>query len=205
MSFDAFVRKVAHGFESGVDRQQVLRARWVPYFANRPGPILDIGSGTGVMLRLLRNATIEAVGVDIDESLVEKCVAEGLHVEQGAALEFLVRQGNSSCGGIFMGHIIEHFSGIEGLQLLYQCGRVLMPGGVIIILTPNYEHPGVGLKNFWLDITHQRPYPLPLLDHIFKTMGLRVLDKGLYDDVEANSYGANEYIVGELPLTTDRT
>jgi O-antigen chain-terminating methyltransferase len=41
--------------------------------------------------------------------------------------------------------------------------RVLRPGGLLILETPNPENIVVGTANFYLDPTHQRPLPPPLL------------------------------------------
>ena len=44
--------------------------------------MLDVGCGRGEFLSLLREAGIEAAGVDRDPDMVELCRADGLEVEQ---------------------------------------------------------------------------------------------------------------------------
>ena len=184
------LRAVSHGFETPPDRLRQIRARWVPYFQHCQ-LVLDVGCGEGVLLELLREANIPAVGVEIDVERVAIAQAKGLHVEHALAQDYLVDKPDAF-DGIFLGHLIEHLSGKEALDLLYHCCQALRPGGTLIILTPNFQHLDVAGCIFWLDITHQRPYPLPLLEHIFAVLGLEVREKGLQDEM-------NQYIVGRLP------
>ena len=48
----------------------------------------------------------------------------------------------------------------------------LKAGGLLILITPNTKDLGVITENFWLDITHQRPYPLKLLRKMLADAGL---------------------------------
>jgi 2-polyprenyl-3-methyl-5-hydroxy-6-metoxy-1,4-benzoquinol methylase len=146
-----------------------------------------------MFLELLREAGIPAMGIDIDTKCVAAAHAKGLQVEHALAERYLVEKQNTF-DGVFLGHIIEHMTGIEATCLLYHCYRALRPGGVLILLTPNFQHFEVASWIFWLDITHQRPYPLQLLEHIFKVLGLKVLEAGLENEM-------NLYIVGQRPLS----
>ncbi len=190
-SFEELLRSISHRFEGTPDVLRHRRSRWVPYFQGCQR-VLDIGCGEGIFLELLREVGIPAEGIDIDPKVVAAAQAKGLNVRQAKAQEYLSeRQGVYD--GIFLGHIIEHLSGEEMLRLLYDCRRALRPGGTLIVLTPNFQHPQVATFVFWLDITHQRPYPLILLEAVFSTLGLEVVEKGL------ESEGLDQYIVGRLP------
>ena len=52
-------------------------------------PVLDVGCGRGELLGLLRDAGIEAQGVDADADMVAYARGEGLDVEQADALAYL--------------------------------------------------------------------------------------------------------------------
>ena len=133
---EGILRAVAHGFETAPDELRRLRARWVPHFQNCR-LVLDIGCGRGMLLELLREAGIPAMGIDIDAKCVAAAHAKGLRVEHALAEKYLVDKHNTF-DGIFLGHIIEHMTGIEATCLLYHCYRALRPGGVLILLTPNF-------------------------------------------------------------------
>ena len=143
------LRAVAHGFETPPEKLYQLRARWVPYFQHCHR-VLDIGCGEGVLLQLLQEAGIPAVGVELDAERVATVQAKGFQVERMLAQEYLVDKHNEF-DGIFMGHILEHFDGEEGVRLLYDCRKALRPRGTLIILTPYFEHPDVASRIFWLD------------------------------------------------------
>ena len=57
------------------------------------------------------------------------------------------------------------------LRLLQSALRVLRPGGMIILETPNPENLQVAAYSFWMDPTHQRPLPPPLLLHMAQHTG----------------------------------
>src|SRR5215831_4888085 len=55
-------------------------------------PVLDIGCGRGELLQLLREAGLEARGIDADADMVAYARGEGLDVEQADLVEYLERQ-----------------------------------------------------------------------------------------------------------------
>lgn len=61
----------------------------------------------------------------------------------GAELQLDVRQGlpfpDESCDAIFSEHFIEHLSQREGLRLMREMRRVLKPGGILRLATPDLE------------------------------------------------------------------
>src|SRR5207245_4503927 len=71
-------------------------------------PVLDVGCGRGEFLGLLRDAGIEARGVDADADMVAYARGEGLNVEQVDALSYLESLADGTLGGIFMGQVVEH-------------------------------------------------------------------------------------------------
>ena len=66
-------------------------------------PVLDIGCGRGELLVLLREAGVEARGVDADADMVAYARGEGLDVAQGDAVAHLESLADGSLGGIFVG------------------------------------------------------------------------------------------------------
>jgi len=193
--FAEILQATAHAFEgSFAKNRQRLRA-FVGYFPKDLGTILDVGSGVGAMIEMLTVAGANAVGIDQDSRQAAIAQANGLPVTQALAHEYLAHT-QQRYGGIFLRHVIEHFDGPDGLELLYLCRRALNPGGIIAIITPNFETAAVRHTIFWLDVTHRRPYPLPLLLHIFAVLGLETIDSGYREDEEER----DTFIVGRAPM-----
>jgi SAM-dependent methyltransferase len=136
--------------------------RYLRLLTNAPGKVLDIGSGRGVMLRLMKGAGITAYGIDSFEEAVIDCRAKGLDVVCSDALSHLSLLPSASLGGIFCAHVIEHMQPTQAIELIKESFRVLKPGARIVIITPNPKDLRTG-ERFWLDITHVRPYPEKLL------------------------------------------
>ena len=133
------------------------RQRWyLPYLEQR-APVLDAGCGRGEMLDLLRDAGIEASGVDVDADMVARCHAkEHEHVVQGDLLEHLAGLSDASHGAVFCAQVIEHLESSQIDALLGHSLRVLRPDGILILETINPYHPP-WLRGFWMDLTHRRP------------------------------------------------
>jgi SAM-dependent methyltransferase len=138
--------------------------------ANAPGKVLEIGSGRGVMLRLMKGAGITAYGLDSFEEAVIDCRGKGLDVIHSDALSHLAALPTASLGGIFCAHVIEHMLPAQAMELIRESYRVLKPGSRIVIITPNPKDLRTS-ERFWLDITHVRPYPEKLLIVLLKREG----------------------------------
>ena len=135
-----------------------VRSRQRRYVADFQGasPILDIGCGRGEFLSLLREAGIEAAGVDANTDMVELCRAEGLDVEQGDALAYLERLEDESLGGAFAAQVVEHLPPGPLVRLLEIVVAKLRPGGVFVAETMN-PLSLVAMKNYFADLTHAQP------------------------------------------------
>ena len=140
--------------------------------------VLDLGCGRGIFLELLQTAGIQGAGVDSNPTVVENCRQLGFEVHQTDVLSFLEQATSnpspSLYDGIFCSHVIEHLSGLEGVRLFEMCTRLLAPGGRLVIITPNVNNPKVWRHGFWLDPTHQRPYPRALLEAMGTRLGLTI-------------------------------
>jgi SAM-dependent methyltransferase len=120
-------------------------------------PVLDAGCGRGEFLDLLAERGIEAIGVDVDEGMVERCRAKGhARVERGDASSYLEGLEDGSLGAVFAAHVIEHLPYDELLRFLRLALAKLGPGGLLIAETVN-PHAPHALKTFWVDPTHQHP------------------------------------------------
>ena len=164
----------------GGSPQQVRRTqqRFAALFS--PGlPVLDIGCGRGIFLELLRAAGVHGIGIDTYEPAVEHCRRQGLEATVADALDYLPRR-CETFGGIFCSHVIEHLPFAPAQELISKCSAALTSGGILVVVTPNCRDFSVMGETFWLDPTHVRPYPLPLLVSMSRTAGLEVTDRGTF-------------------------
>jgi O-antigen chain-terminating methyltransferase len=119
-------------------------------------PVLDVGCGRGELLQLLREAAIEARGIDADADMVAYARGDGLDVEQADLVEYLERLEDGSLGGIFMGQVVEHLPPGVLVRSLELAARKLRPGGLLVAETINPLSP-LALRHYFADLTHAQP------------------------------------------------
>lgn len=108
------------------------------------GPVLDVGTGVGTQLAAL-SRRFEGVGTDVAHAplLVASAYAPVL-VADGAALPF--RSGAFSSA--VCTEVLEHVD--DPARVLAEIARVLRPGGLAFVSTPNYANLA-GLHKWWAD------------------------------------------------------
>ncbi len=126
----------------------------------------DLGCGRGEWLELMIEAGFDAFGVDLDEGMLQGCLDLKLPAEQGDAVAHLASLPDDSHAIISAFHVVEHITFDQLTQVVIHALRVLKPGGLLIMETPNPENIVVGTSNFYLDPTHQRPLPYQLLSFL---------------------------------------
>lgn len=70
---------------------------------------------------------------------------------------------------IVLVEVIEHLALSDGIDLLDRLKRLLVPGGAIILTTPNVLHP----TRYWGDCTHQTFYRYDEIAGILEALGYR--------------------------------
>jgi 2-polyprenyl-3-methyl-5-hydroxy-6-metoxy-1,4-benzoquinol methylase len=139
-------------------------------------PVLDVGCGRGEFLEVLKDAGVEARGLDASSSMVAICRELGLDVEQARLPECLEQLKDGSLGGLFASHVIEHLPFVSILAILRETRRVLRPGGVCIVETINPESLYAFSRFYLLDPTHVTPLPPSLLAFAAEQAGFSSVD-----------------------------
>lgn len=121
------------------------------------GPCLDVGCGRGAWLAWLNQQGITAKGVDMNPEGVAFAQAQGMDVQLKDGIEWLAEQPSASAAAITMFHLIEHLTLGQRLELMREAFRVLKPGGLLIMETPNPENLYVSMHTFYHDPTHTQP------------------------------------------------
>lgn len=129
---------------------------WLPFFADAPGPVVDLGCGRGEFLALLGEAGVPCWGVDLSPEMAAAARVRGADVREEPLLAHLEGLAPASLGGIFMAHVIEHLPRPDVLTVIALASSRLRPGAGIVIETLNpqcvFAH-----GPFTMDLTHEWP------------------------------------------------
>jgi SAM-dependent methyltransferase len=134
------------------------------------GPVLDVGCGRGELVGLLREARVDARGIDADADMVAFARGEGLDVEQADAVAYLEGLADESLGAVFMAQVVEHLPPATLLRVLELAAAKLRPGGVLIAETINPLSP-LALRNYFADLTHAQPLVPETLELLARQAG----------------------------------
>jgi O-antigen chain-terminating methyltransferase len=134
-------------------------------------PCLDIGCGRGEFMLALKRNQFSALGIDLNPAMADTARAKGLEVVLADALSHLVSLDPGSLAVVSAFHLVEHLPFDQTLHLIEAAYRVLTPGGLLILETPNPENLVVGGCTFWYDPTHIRPLPPAMLRFYVESAG----------------------------------
>lgn len=153
-----------------------LRKQYLPFLEDlaknhKHSLSFDIGCGRGEWLELMNEVGFSASGIDLDQSMLQDCHDRNLDVILGDGVAHLASLPDNSYALITAFHVVEHIDFSQLTALVRDAKRVLIPGGMLILETPNPENLVVGTSNFYLDPTHQRPIPLQLLSFLVEHEG----------------------------------
>lgn len=173
---EGFYRAFEERFYAPREEILAMRRQYAPFVeplaAFFPGgAAFDVGCGRGEWLELMSGWGFAPQGVDLDAGMLQACAVRGLPARQGdgiAALSALPRESQAVVSAF---HVVEHLSFAQLCAVVEEALRVLKPGGLLILETPNPENLLVGAHNFYLDPTHQRPIPSGLLAFVAEYAG----------------------------------
>ncbi len=113
----------------GTERGDVIAAAIAPWL--RPGPVLEIGVGTGVVSAALRRLGHPTVGVDLSVPMLRRALDRlGPAVAGGDALTLPVRSG--SVGSVVMPLVLHLVADLT--IAVREAARILAPGGRIVVV-----------------------------------------------------------------------
>lgn len=182
--------------------REQIQARLAPYLEHLPSQHLvaeepanravDLGCGRGEWLEMLRDHGYAVEGVDNSPLMREHCAARGLTVHDRPLLEWLRSQPDDAFAVVSAFHLVEHLPFGDVLRLTRQAWRILAPGGIMILETPNPENMLVATHTFHHDPTHHNPLTPTLLSFTARHNG--------FDDVQVlrlNPYPPEAGVPGE--------
>jgi O-antigen chain-terminating methyltransferase len=167
--------RFAECFRGSEEHVKAGQLHYVPSFAGCRS-VLDIGCGRGEFLEIMREANIPAVGIDLSQESVAICRLKGLEVETVDLFTYLAGLPEESLDGIFCAQVVEHLPPERLPEMIRLCSSRLMRNGVLVIETPNPECLAIFATHFYLDPTHARPVPHPLLAFYLEEFGVGVAE-----------------------------
>jgi SAM-dependent methyltransferase len=162
------VPKLAPSRGALVDRE----IRHLP--AKPGGRLLDVGCGSGAFLAQMAELGWRTQGIDPDPAAVAGAREAGLDVRQATLADLDSPEYAGSFDAITLSHVIEHLHDPGGD--LRRIERLLRPGGLVWIATPNLE--ALGLRRFGADWLGLDP-PRHLVLFTRASLERLVLDAGL--------------------------
>ena len=144
---------------------------YVPLFSKRKD-VLDIGCGRGEFLELMREAGVPARGIDLSREWVQLCAQKGLRAEVADLFRYLSDLPDFALDGIFCAQVVEHLPPDRIPEFIRLAAQKLVRDGLLVIETPNPECLAIFATHFYLDPTHTRPVPHPLLAFYMEEHGL---------------------------------
>lgn len=162
-------------FRGDQDRIMERQQKYLAYFAGKQ-PVIDIGSGRGEFLELLRDAGIPATGVDNNTQMVSLCQGKGLTVVQQDALSYLNDLKPGSISGIFASHFVEHVTPEYLLEFLVAARAAMSTDGVLICESPNPLSLSIFARAFYVDPTHLRPVHPEELRFMYEQAGFNEVE-----------------------------
>lgn len=97
------------------------------------GRLLELGCGSGASLEFMKELGWQVEGVDFDPAAVEQAGRKGLTVHLGTLAEHKLPE--NTFDAIVARHFIEHVP--DPIDVLRECRRLLKPGGLLVLITPN--------------------------------------------------------------------
>jgi 2-polyprenyl-3-methyl-5-hydroxy-6-metoxy-1,4-benzoquinol methylase len=146
------------------DHQQM----YVERFGGAFGEILDLGCGRGEFLEAVHAAR----GIDQSEECVAICKSKGLAAERADLFDHLASLSDDSLGGVFCSQVVEHIPPDRLPDLINLIAKKLKRGAMVAIETPDPACLAIFASHFYIDPTHTRPVPAPLLRFYLEEAGL---------------------------------
>jgi SAM-dependent methyltransferase len=139
-----------------------IQSFYLQFFKDRTR-VLDLACGDGDFVEMLTEQGISATGVDLDPKACEAVRSRGLDVICQDVLDYLERVEPESIDGIFSAHLVEHLNYRQVLRMLELGLRVLKPGGILVLVTPNVRSMYAHLESFYKHFGHISFYHPELL------------------------------------------
>lgn len=119
--------------------------------------VIDIGCGRGEFLNILKQAGINAIGLDLVEKNIELCIENDTNAKFGDGVDYLNNLADESIDGIFAAQVIEHMKTDILIKFIDLAYKKLEKGSNIVLETLNPQCLMIFAESMYLDPTHSTP------------------------------------------------
>jgi 2-polyprenyl-3-methyl-5-hydroxy-6-metoxy-1,4-benzoquinol methylase len=119
--------------------------------------VVDLGCGRGEFLEMMAENGISAMGIDSNRIMTQQGRDTGLNIREEDIFSFLKNLPPECMAAVTAFQVLEHLPFPRQLLLIDQCRRILSPGGLLILETPNPQNLLAGSVDFYRDPTHIKP------------------------------------------------
>ena len=178
--------------------KEEIRAKqeeYLPYI-KKGSRVIDLGSGRGEFLELLKENGFDACGVERYEKFATETANRGLNVVQADAIEYIKQLEEESVGTITAFQVAEHLDTVQLLELIITAYEKLEKGGVLIMETPNPRCLSIYTNSFYLDSTHTKPIHPKAMEYYAEVAGFSNI---------STLYTKSSRVPYELPLIPEGT
>lgn len=110
------------------------------------GRAIDLGSGRGEWLEILRDQGFEALGVDSNQSHIAAGLMYGLQIYPSDPLRYLEELESQSVSLVSSFSLVDELSLEQLRALVAQALRVIRPGGILILGAANPEYAALNIS-----------------------------------------------------------
>jgi 2-polyprenyl-3-methyl-5-hydroxy-6-metoxy-1,4-benzoquinol methylase len=139
------------------------------------GPVIDIGCGSGPLVRCLLADGYDAAGIDISPEQVALAHADGLPQVRHGNYRDLLREQPGKVAAVTATDLLEHLTKPEVLDAFDAVATALAPGGKFVARVPNAVSPFGGQIRYG-DFTHETWYTSASVRQIAAAAGFGLVD-----------------------------
>ncbi len=186
-----------HRFRGSTQEIASSQRKYVSLFGRSRGRVLDLGCGRGEFLALLREAAIDAYGVDRYPDMVTYCRDRGLEVVEQELLAHLAAVPAASLGGLSALQVLEHLDPPQVVRFFQLAADALAKGSTLLVETINPQSLFVFAHALYVDLGHLKPLHPLTLQWLAEAVGFSDVRVEYFEPVP------DEYHPQELPRVGD--
>jgi len=162
-----------------VGKQFLVRRILQQFPLNKTGQdrILDIGCGTGIMLKLLENFGV-SYGAECSADAIQFLSDRGLNLIVRSDVDQSVPFKDNTFSAITCLDVLEHLD--NDLKLLKEIGRVCKPGGYVILTVPAF---GILWSSHDIALHHKRRYTKQQMLSMISQFNWKVIKCSYYNGI----------------------